>query len=401
MNKLVIEEINVKCSEYRVKTQGYGQYFEHNTDHVKKLVIKHDEFQEFKKFLVDLKLSEFNENDKVYFHDSVTFSRNKFRELFPKTKIVYKIENATAIIIDKENLQGIYDKYYHRNQLYIGKDSLTETNFWVDSDASPFRKHPIEMEYFYTINDKSKNCLSTELIEMANLIISPITKLVDVNTIAISSDLVIDNNTFTSLNQLLKSGISSNMQLACSMLAGYDYGISGARMAVLLKLNWKNWINFRDKKSFIDLKTILKRIHSDFPYLHTDCNKTFTNQDIDKRFWFNLFAKYNEDEVIYAHFHSWFLTEMNYKGSNLEFVIRKKGSTDTFVLGNEVTKIDTEVPEIIIGNISGDKSPSYLNGVISQEQYDEAQRKREELYEQEMEVKELNAYLESQNVLES
>jgi len=116
------------------------------------------------------------------------------------------------------------------------------------------------------------------------------------------------------------------MQLACSMLSGYDYEQSHIRMALLLKINWYNWDSYKDKKTFIDLKTILNRLYKDYPHLGNSYNSSH-----DRKFWYDLFSKYSDDNIVHAYFHEWLNKEMGCTENNLEFLLRIKGKDDTFV----------------------------------------------------------------------
>jgi hypothetical protein len=336
MNEIKIQKIKVKPVTHKWES-GKGTIYEFDNPLKEYEVITKKELTQFISEVKEkdlLKLQKFDETKKVFFHSSVTFSRSKFRELFPKTKVTYSMENADAIIIDKENCLRPLSYYYPTLFVNPGLNTTVDpaNDFFCDDPASPFAdksKPKGEREALLIVEEKAgkRNNLNSEVINFMNIIISGSKELVDVDTIALKSELVIDEYTFTRLNQLLQSNNPSNMQLAFSMLSGYDYEQSHTRMALLLKLNWYNLDNYRDKKTFIDLKTILNRLYKDYPYL----GGNIYNNSTDKKFWYNMFSKYSDDNIVHAYFHEWLNNEMGCTENNLEFLLRIKGKDDTFV----------------------------------------------------------------------
>ena len=333
MNELKIQKIKVKPVTHKWES-GKGTIYEYDNPLKEYEIIPKKDFVEFVSEVRDkdlLKLQKFDETKKVFFHNSVTFSRSKFRELFPKTKVTYSIENADVIIIDRENYLRPFSYYYNTIFVSAGLNTTGDptNDFFCDDSGSPFNdpSKPAR-EALLIVQEKAgkKNNLNAEVINFMNIVISGKKELIDVDSIALKSELVIDEFTFSRLNQLLKSNNPGNMQLACSMLSGYDYEQSHTRMALLLKINWYNWDNYKDKKTFIDLKTVLNRLYKDYPYLGTNYNS-----NIDKQFWYNLFSRYSEDNIVHAYFHEWLNKEMGCAENNIEFLLRIKGKDDTFV----------------------------------------------------------------------
>jgi hypothetical protein len=335
MNEIKIQKIKVKPVTHKWES-GRGTIYEFDNPLKEYEVITKKELTQFISEVREkdlLKLQKFDETKKVFFHSSVTFSRSKFRELFPKTKVTYSMENADCIIIDKENYLRPLNYYYPTIFVNPGLNTTGDpaNDFFCDDPASPFAdrtKTKGEREALLIVEEKAgkRNNLNSEVINFMNIIISGSKTLVDVDTIALKSELVIDEYTFTRLNQLLQSNNPSNMQLACSMLSGYDYEQSHIRMALLLKINWYNWDSYKDKKTFIDLKTILNRLYKDYPHLGNSYNNTH-----DRKFWYDLFSKYSDDNIVHAYFHEWLNKEMGCTENNLEFLLRIKGKDDTFV----------------------------------------------------------------------
>lgn len=335
MNEIKIQTIKLKPVSHRWES-GKGTIYHYDNPLKEYQVITKKEFTNFVKEVEEnnlMKLQKFDETKKVFFHSSVTFSRSKFRELFPKTKVTYSMENADCIIIDKENYLRPLHYYYHTLFVTPGLNTTGDpaNDFYCDDTSSPFAdrtKGSLEKEPFLIVEEKAgkKNNLNSEVINFMNVIISGTKELVDVDTIALKSELVIDEFTFTRLNQLLKSNNPQNMQLACSMLSGYDYEQSHSRMALLLKLNWVNWDGYKEKKTFIDLKTVLNRLYKDYPNIGNSYNNYH-----DHGFWYNLFAKYSDDNIIHAYFHDWLNTKMSCAENNVELLLRIKGKDDTFV----------------------------------------------------------------------
>ena len=333
MNPIQIQKINVKPTTHKW-VSGKGTVYEYDNPMKEYEVISRKDFTQFVNEVKEndlMKLQKFDETKKVFFHSSVTFSRSKFRELFPKTKVTYSIENADCIIIDKQNYLRPLSYYYHSLYCYPGLNTTGDpaNDFYSNDESSPFvdkSKPSSERKEFLIVEEKAgkKTNMNAETINFMNLIISGTKELVDVDTIALKSELVIDEFTFTQLHQLLKSNIPQNMQLACSMLSGYDYEQSHSRMALLLKLNWTNWDQYREKKTFIDLKTILNRLYKDYP------NIASYNYN-EHAFWYSLFSKYSDDNIIHAYFHDWLNTQMACSENNVELLLRIKGKDDTFV----------------------------------------------------------------------
>lgn len=335
MNQIQIKKINLKPVTHKWEP-GKGTVYHYDNPLKEYQVITKKEFTDFVKEVENndlLKLQKFDETKKVFFHSSVTFSRSKFRELFPKTKVTYSMENADCIIIDKENYLRPLRYYYHTLFVVPGINTTGNpaNDFYCDDIASPFAdksKGNSDKEPFLIVEEKAgkKTNLNSEVINFMNFIIAGTKELVDVDSIALKSELVIDEFTFTRLNQLLKSNNPQNMQLACSMLSGYDYEQSHSRMALLLKLNWINWDGYKEKKTFIDLKTVLNRLYKDYPNIGSHYNG-----HNDYAFWYGLFSKYSDDNIIHAYFHDWLNNEMMCLENNVELLLRIKGKDDTFV----------------------------------------------------------------------
>lgn len=335
MNEIKIQTIKLKPISHKWES-GKGTIYQYDNPLKEYQVITKKEFTNFVKEVENndlLKLQKFDETKKVFFHSSVTFSRSKFRELFPKTKVTYSMENADCIIIDKENYLRPLHYYYDTLFLTPGLNTTgdPENDFYCDDVSSPFAdksKGNLEREPFLIVEEKAgkKTNLNAEVINFINFIIAGTKELVDVDSIALKSELVIDEFTFTRLNQLLKSNNPQNMQLACSMLSGYDYEQSHPRMALLLKLNWVNWDGYKEKKTFIDLKTVLNRLYKDYPNVASSYHS-----HNDHAFWYSLFSKYSDDNIIHAYFHDWLNTKMMASENNVELLLRIKGKDDTFV----------------------------------------------------------------------
>jgi hypothetical protein len=355
MNEIKIEKIKLKPMTHKWES-GKGTIYEYDNPLKDLEVITKKSYKEFldeinaKKVLV---LDKFDETKKVYFHSSVTFSRSKFRELFPKTKVTYSMENADAIIIDKDNFLRTLTYYYPHVYLAPGHNRTGDSadDFFCDSIDSPFidpayKSAGIPREEFLIVQEKAgkRNNLNKEVIDFMNTIISKTKDFIDVDTITLKSELVIDEQTFNRINQLLVSNNPGNMQLACSMLTGYDYEESHTRMALLLKINWHNWDNYRDKKTFIDLKTVLNRLYKDYPYLSASSYNSLHN---DRKFWYSMFSKYSDDNIVHAYFHDWLDKEMNCTENNIEFLLRIKGKEDTFVFDISSTLTVEERIEIL------------------------------------------------------
>ena len=246
------------------------------------------------------------------------------------------MENADAIIIDKENFiksLGYYWRYFTVYAASTNKGN-PDTDFYCDDNAAPFvnaKDKDLRLN-FIEIRENSgrKEYLTRENLAFINLIISKSLKLVDVDSIALKSDVIIDDDIFTRINQLLKSNVPSNMQLACSMLSGFDYEKSHARMALLLKLNWTNWTLYKEKKTFIDLKTILRRLNKDYPELEQAPYSHSYGNPHDRKFWYDLFSKNYEDVIIHAYFHGWVNSQIGCAENNVEFLLRIKGKEDIF-----------------------------------------------------------------------
>lgn len=335
MNPIQIQKIKVKPTTHKW-VSGKGTVYEYDNPLKEYDVILRKDFTQFVTEVKEndlMKLQKFDETKKVFFHSSVTFSRSKFRELFPKTKVTYSMENADCIIIDKQNYLRPLSYYYHSLYGYPGLNTTGDpaNDFYSNDESSPFvdkSKPSSERKEFLIVEEKAgkKTNMNAEVINFMNFIISGSKELVDVDSIALKSELVIDEFTFTQLHQLLKSNIPQNMQLACSMLSGYDYEQSHSRMALLLKLNWQNWDQYREKKTFIDLKTILNRLYKDYPNVASSYHS-----HNDHAFWYSLFSKYSDDNIIHAYFHDWLNKQMACSENNVELLLRIKGKDDTFV----------------------------------------------------------------------
>jgi hypothetical protein len=327
MNEIKIQNVSVKFSQYKWDPTKANSY-DHDTDIKDFEAIDASEYDQFKRDFFEnkiLTLNKFDENDKVYFHSSVTFSRSKFRELFPKTKVTYSMENADAIIVDKENLNRQFNIWHSRLDLY---PSITGA-FYCSMSDSPFAIQGAKKISYIRIEEKkaSRYSMNKEHLNFVNFLITSKSKFVDVNTIALKSELIIDDDTYFTLDKLLASNNPQNMQLACTMLSAFDYGASAHRMALLLKVHAVNWYNYREKKTFIDLKTVLHRLNKDYPFLGAN----YGNSLGDGKFWYPLFSEHSDDNIVHAHFHDWLNKSLMCEENNIEFLLSIKGKDDTFV----------------------------------------------------------------------
>jgi hypothetical protein len=306
MNKIEIKQGNIIKSKY----EGYNSY-NHDQPPVPFSYIEESDLKNFREFILTLNLVKFDEKDTVYFTDSVTFSRAKFRELFPNTKIVYNPAKATAIIVDKDALTLKYNKFNYPYRVYCAKPRESVDDLYVNNIDSPFKE--VGMLNYFTIHETNVKSyyFTSEEVDKMNFFIDGTKKFVDVNTIQLKSDLVIDDDTFDKLNKLLASEQPQNIQLASVMLAGFDYELSKGRIAALLKLNWDAWENYDQKKVHITLRTTLIRLFNEYPLLPGVKN---AYQKLDDRnncckFWLDLYKRHSDDALLSKYFQKWLMED--------------------------------------------------------------------------------------------
>ncbi len=262
----------------------------------------------------------FDEKDTVFFHNSCTFSRSKFRELYPKTKIVVKLEKATAIIIDKDivlnNIRNCRDYSY----TYFRTDSTDEVYVRVeeleDKSKKALRRDFIQL-------DNSRWNLQKKDIDFINFFIENNVKLVDVDSIELKSDLVLDEDAFNMINSLLHSGIPANIQLGLTMLPAYDYKKSRQRIAMLLRMNIEAFSGCKDKKTFIDLKTTLDRLKKEFEGILNYNYRTGIDLKDTIQFWVDVYSRFSEDTLVENGINKWFEQEFELDKSKVKIILQK------------------------------------------------------------------------------
>ncbi len=284
------------------RSKGVYLYTKENTS--EEIAVNKEDLRKLKKEIIKegFKTEKFDEKDIVFFHSSCTFPRNKFRELYPKTKIVVKLEKATAIIVDKDNLINTINHMRDYGWTYY----KTSEGFFARVKELEDPIYKSERENLVLV-EESKYSLNIKELEFIDFFIDNTIKLIDVDSIELKSDLVVDETAFNTLNQLLSSGVPANIQLALSMIPAFDYKKSRQRLAILLRMN-PEWISCKDKKTFIDLKTVIDRLKKDFDDVIVSYRNNISNDTINRmnvEFFMDAFSRFSGDEVIEKAINNW------------------------------------------------------------------------------------------------
>lgn len=268
------------------------------------------------KILDNVKKGTFSPKGIFYFDSSVLFSRSKFRELFPEAKITYSPEKADHYICDitkvKENLKlGIMRATRSYALIPVETGITPEGDKIIEQFISEQYSHLFQHDSLYmttALNDELRAIFETidEIANSKNVILP--------NEIPLSSGSNLDESTFYTIEKLFTSGIAANVQLALSMLSGFNYENSKARIAILYFKYFHN-VNASDLKMFVDLRTILSRLKMDFKFLeaNSEWSKSHRYHNYnDSRvstpissFWFFLFKDFQEDTLVKYEFYKW------------------------------------------------------------------------------------------------
>lgn len=252
--------------------------------------IDESEVEDAKKVLknIAVNIKELPNNKKVYFDQSVTYPRAKFRSSFPSNKITYNIDKADVIIIDGTKIGSYLTRGFYCTQ--IKKVNLPNvTDAWTYSYHTDPLQHPTEKKRVYI---KGYGVTLDDLEERLNTVYSMEGKMIlDVMNLNIPSEETLNQEAMDRIGQMLASQDSSMLNMGLRMLTAYNYDSESAKIALLLN---KHWYNLRRSKKINNVETQALMNKLRLEYTGFDCEDPMSRM----RFWFKLaLAKPDEPEI--------------------------------------------------------------------------------------------------------
>jgi len=276
-----VEEITEVRATY---TYGGGKSTKVSEEVVEVIDIKH--MEDFKKWIdKGIKLSPFKEGFKVIFHNRVKFPKRKFAQKFPTCKIVSDPNIADMFIIDKDALESQF-RWFWTDVLY-----QCEGNKWTMNDNYAGKKALQRKVYKRDNLEKIVKTINT-CYQMENKMI------VDIQDLSLPSDEVLDVEAFERISKMFESTDDNMRNMAMRLLTAYDYSKEKERIAVLLNLNWRQWLG-GNRKTNVEIDSMLRKLNLDY----SDYCTTHYYGGIP--FPLKMVAMHPEDEVLTKALNIW------------------------------------------------------------------------------------------------
>lgn len=225
-----------------------------------------------------------NDGDKVYFLEDVVFPRRKFAKKFTKNKLVTSVEKADVIVVDSNRLVtklGWYSHHYDRDFYSLNDGRYSGDHACKLRDGKDDFKGQV-----YHSEKILKECI--EMMTNAK-------KIIDIKNVNLPSEEVLDEESFERIDKMLSSSDPQIVNMGMNVLTAFDMERDKFRMSILLKLNWMNWMNKKDKPN-VEVRGYLNKMKKEFPEIEQQ------HGDSINRYWLNLILEHPEDLVVFKKF---------------------------------------------------------------------------------------------------
>jgi len=227
------------------------------------------------------------DGDKIYFSDDVVFPRRKFSKKYPNNKLV-SIDKADVVIIDPSKMLHRLGWYHYNRDFY----SLSNGNY-SQEPTNKLRDKKDDISGFIFHNEKIiKECISLMQIDKI---------FVDVKNVNLPSEEVMTEESFNRINDMLSSTDPLMVNMGMNLMTAYDMDKDKYKLSMLLKMNWQNWSQKKDKPN-VEVKSFLSKMHKEFPSLVN--NEPYALN----RYWMNLILEHPEDLIVFSQFNKFIQT---------------------------------------------------------------------------------------------
>lgn len=282
VKKINVEEVS-RNSSYNYQSSSWT-YTYSSRQITEKLGYPIDEWTPISKKLRSIKIGKgkLEDGQNVYLDKCVVFPRKKFKTSYPNNKLVYDISQADVIVTEQNSL-------YDFSRTYEDTYYLLQNGNYGTYDDQPGVVKPLEkLSIFSCSDDFHKKVIEYNKITDKHIIIN--SKELDFTT-----DNLLNEEAFEKICLMFKSSEDSMKNLAMTLLAAYDYRREYNKIAMLLCLNYSNWLACKDKKYNVEIKTMLKKVsdqYGSFHKMHPDnCNA----------FWFRIIREHPEDLMMFKN----------------------------------------------------------------------------------------------------
>lgn len=250
-------------------------------------VVTEKDYDEFRRIVAEKKCAGVLEDGKrVYFDSLLAFPRTKFKKSFPNNKMVYSIDEADLIIIDKERTLNSF-RIWFPTYYEIGENTYTTSSHILANYATASCP-----SYHFSTPHQS-------VIDNFNYILSLIEKdWLDGKDISLPSENVMDEENYEGIDKMLAASDWEIVNMGMNLLTAYDYMKDKNRIALLMVNNWRNWLRNPRRKVNVELRTLFRKITLDF----TDMNTITINSN---KFWFKIILENQDDPLVISQFNKW------------------------------------------------------------------------------------------------
>ena len=231
------------------------------------------EEEETKNFVREFKNNakkDLTENSKVFFHKSSLYPRKKFKDVYPTCRIVRKIEDADFVILDICNVANTHDLYFF-DCFKIG-----DNEHWERIYYNTVLPHNIVKKSFAMCkNYKEEYLFDKKMIEMEALSKK---NYVDVNKLKIPGTNDFDLDSRNTISAMFESRSPDMINLAMRMMTGFDYEKNKNKIGLFFCEHFHSWRRMYKKKISVEIKTLLKKLDTDFYGYRRANNKVLINK---------------------------------------------------------------------------------------------------------------------------
>lgn len=260
-------------------------------------------------------ITELPKDAKVYFDKTVTFPRRKFTSLYPENSISRTLEHADVLVIDEANIIRSFP-YVHPETIVpfeIGKYRSTSEYAYTQRQVEPAIGPEEKFILFSQVSD------ILDRLEYLGKAIEMEKKIIDVNSLNVGTEEM-TLSSVDRVSKMLASSDSEMINMGMRILTAYDYNKEKKRLAIILNENWSNWRRCAVKKPSVEVKTMLKKLETDYPSFQREDNMG------QMEFWLKIYLEDPTDEIIGKAVNN--LMNRNFRGLP-KFKIVRDDTSDT------------------------------------------------------------------------
>lgn len=231
------------------------------------------------------------------FEERLIFPRKRFKQKFPKNKIVFSIDEADVFVMDTRKFERSMETWRVSTICGVEKPPIKgwRTGYWYHASNLSAKDLPQDTGESRKMLNISEHELEQKKNSMNNMltILEKGVRVVDFRAVKFSSENSMDQESFDRIKAMF-NGEGEMMSLAMNMLTAYDFESEKLHMALLLHGNpINNWRWNKDKKSNVEIKNFLKQLEASCPQLW------YSRGSSESIKWYlQLLLEHPEDEII-------------------------------------------------------------------------------------------------------